>query len=295
MMEKVPKYNPLFLEKPTEVIEAVLALKKWGPKARPVAGNTTLFELANEGALVDVERLVDIMGLGLSYVREDEKEKVLCVGATTTFTEIGSTDIMKSKSYYALKEVSSKITPPQVRNMGTIGGAICSGIPFYDMPTVLLALDSKISVVSADGERVIDAKDFFVDYFVTAISPEEIVREVKIPDVLRTGSSFVKLGRNEVDFAMVNASARITLDEKKRKVEDARIVLGAVSNVPIRHKKAEQYLVGNDATEECIIGAAKEPLGFDPSPSFHASSEYKRRVAPVVVREALLTAVRRAE
>jgi aerobic carbon-monoxide dehydrogenase medium subunit len=291
----MPKYSPVFLDRPATLSDAVSILKKYGTSARPVAGNTTMFELANQGGLVGVEGLVDIMGLGLSYIRHDENASILRVGATTSFTEIGSSEVPNSKSYYAIKEVSLKITPPQIRNMGTIGGALCSGIPFYDMPTVVVALDSKIRVSSHAGERIIDSKDFFVDYFITALSPEELVLEVQIPDLPRTGSSFVKLGRSAVDFAVVNVSARVTLDDSKRRVKEARVALGAVSNCPIRHVAAEEYLTGKEITDESILSAAKQPINFDPTPSFHARVEYKKKVIPVVVRDALLAAVGRAE
>ncbi len=288
------KFNPTTLERPTTISEATSLLTKIGSRARVVAGNTTLYELAYQGGLADVDTLIDIMNLGLTYVTGDDK--VLKVGATTTFTEIGSSKLLDKTSWYGLKEVSLKITPPQIRNMGTVGGACCSGIPFYDLPVTLLALDTNFRVVSSAGERMIKAEEFFVDYFVTALSPEDILIEVQIPRKANTGSAFVKLGRTSVDFAVVNASAMITLDKKSKQISSARIALGAVAATPIRAKAAEESLIGKAASEDMIVKASRLAVGdLEPSPSVHASGEYKKKVIPIMVRDAISTAVRRAE
>ena len=290
------KFNPTMLERPTTLSEAISLLSKWGPQARVVAGNTTLYELAYQGGLADVDALIDIMNLGLSYVTVAD-DHVLRVGAATTFAEIGSSILLDKTSWYALKEVSLKMTPPQIRNMGTIGGAVCSGIPFYDLPVTLLALDAHFKTVSSTGERIIKAEDFFVDYFVTALSAEDLLVEVQILKKPNTGSSFVKLGRTSVDFAVVNASTMISLDKKSRQISEARIALGAVASTPIRAKDAEESLIGTELSVGLLAKAAGVAAAADlePLPSVHASSEYKKKVIPVIVRDALSIALRRAE
>lgn len=288
-------FNPATLERPATISEATSLLRKLGSKARVVAGNTTLYELGYQGGLADVDTLIDTMGLGLSYISGDEYE--LKVGATTTFTEIGSSQLLNGTSCYALKEVSMKITPPQIRNMGTVGGAACSGIPFYDLPVTLLALNSNFKVASSNGERVIKGEDFFIDYFVTALSPEDLLVEVQIPKKPNTGSAFVKLGRTSVDFAVVNASTMISLDKQSKHISEARIALGAVAATPIRAKDAEESLIDKAISEDTIAKASRLAVAddFEPSPSVHASSKYKKKVIPVMVRDALSAAIQRAE
>jgi carbon-monoxide dehydrogenase medium subunit len=290
------KFNPTILERPTTIKEATSLLGKYGGQGRVVAGNTTLHELAYEGGLADVDTLIDVMNLGLSYVTGDDQ--VLRVGAATVFNEIGSSILLDGTSWYALKEVSLKLTPPQIRNMATVGGSVCCGIPFYDLPVTLLALDTNFKVASSSsGERLIKAEDFFVDYFVTALSAEDLLVELQIPKKANTGSSFVKLGRTSVDFAVVNTAVTISLDEKTRQISEARVALGAVAAIPIRVKRVEESLIGKEPSEKSLAKASSLAVaeGFEPSPSVHASSEYKKRVIPVIVREALSAASRRAE
>lgn len=258
-----------------------------------MAGNTTLFHLIEEEGLEDVATFIDTSRLGLSYITEDS-DHALHLGATTTFREIAYSPALDNKSYYAVKEVSMEITPPQIRNTATVGGALCSGIAFYDFPVVVHALDSSIKVSSADADRVIKASDFFVDYFVTALLPEEMLVEVKVPSEPRTGSAFVRIGRESADFSMVNACASVTLDSSMERFEDARISIGAIANTPVRHTSAESILKGGDATEETILTAAGAKLDCEPIPSPHASARYKAKVVRPVVAEVLRKAYDRA-
>jgi carbon-monoxide dehydrogenase medium subunit len=286
------RFKPSVLEKPSSVEEALALLKKWSTSARIVAGNTTLHELSGQGGLDDVNVLIDIAGLGLSYVTEDEQ--TVHVGAMTTFSKIAKSKALEAGSSYALKEASEKLKPIQIRNMGTIDGSTASGIPLYDLPAVLLALDAKVISKSVEGTKTIGMDDFFLAHFVTALAPEDLLVEVQIPIKKRSGSSFVKLGRTSVDYAVVNASARVTLDDESHKVSDARIALGAVASTPIRHRLAEQRLIRAKISEDVIAEASSQPLDFDPSPSIHASSEYKRIVIPVIVRDCITAAASRA-
>ena len=273
--------------------EVLAVLDKWGEEARIVAGNTTLYELANQGGLAGTRRLVDLEGAGLNYIRVDE-QGTLHLGACTTFSEIASSELLDGKSYFGIKEVSVKTTPPQIRNMGTIGGSACSGIPFYDIPVVLHALRARMEILSLNSQRIIEGPDFFVDYFVTALQPNEVLAEIQVDSRPLAGSSFVKLGRSSVDFAVVNCSTFVSLDGNGRRVLEARISLGGVSNTPISYAAAEEYLVGKEASEASVVAAATKPLDFEPMPSVHASTAYKKRVIPVVVRDALLLALERA-
>ncbi len=301
-------FNPATFARPANIKEAAKILSEEGSRARVVAGNTTLYELARQGGLSDVGILVDISKLGLSYIREEEDDDptydsqssfsstTLHIGAATTFSKMAESRLLAKPSYYALKESAMKITPPQVRNMGTIGGSACSGIAFYDMPPVLLALDSKMKVFSSTtGEKTIAAKDFFVDYFMTALSPEELLTEVVVEDKPRSGSSFIKLGRTSVDFAVVNVAVRITLDESMRVISDARIGIGAISNVPVCANEASQMMIGQVASPELIRSAATlaGSVVEEPVPSVHGSSKYKKKVIPVLVRDALFSALDR--
>ncbi len=288
----MPSYYPTVLLRPKNVQEAISHLQKWGPSARLIAGNTTIYELGWQGALSDVQCLIDMSGLGLSYVRDDSS--VVRIGATTTFRELAESPLLVGSEYVALTETVARITSPQIRNAGTVGGSICSGIPFYDIPTTLLALGAQARVASPSGERVVRLDEFFIDYFVTCLSPDDVVVEVEVPHSTNTGTSFVKIGRTLADFAVVNAAAQVQLDSARRKIVSARVALGGVAGTPVRAGDVEGALKGNDITKSVVLHAAGQTRNIDPTPSVQASSEYKRTVLPIIVRDALIIAIERA-
>jgi len=293
-VKKLPAYNPSIVLKPKTISEAVKILREYGPSARVVAGNTTLYELSKQGALADVDKLVDVSKLNLDQITFENS--LLRVGSSVSFSSLAKSDFTTRNPLLALRETSKKITPPQIRNMGTIGGSLCSGIPFYDMPVTLLALDAKLIVANDNGERQLAIDDFFVDYFITALSPEDLLLEIQVRDYPNCGAAFVKLGRTSVDFAVVNVAAKLMLDNDKKSIVEARIALGAVAGTPIRAKRAEESLAGQNASEETIVQAAQVAASdLEPTPSVHASSAYKKKVIPVLVRDALLCALERSQ
>lgn len=257
-----------------------------------IAGNTTVYELGVQGALSDVGCLIDMAGLGLGYVRNDSS--TVRIGATTTFRELAESPHLAGSELVAIVDTVKQITSPQIRNAGTVGGSICSGIPFYDMPTTLLALGARAKVESPGGERVIKLDEFFIDYFMTCLGPEDIVVEVEVPHSTNTGTSFMKLGRNLADFAVVNAAVRVQLDSGRRKIVSCGVALGGVAATPIRAKGIEDALEGQDVAKNLVLQALRETRDIDPTPSVQASTEYKRAVLPVIVRDALFVAIARA-
>jgi aerobic carbon-monoxide dehydrogenase medium subunit len=287
----MPLFNPRQLLRPSSVDEAVEILKRDKGSARLVAGDVTLYDLAQHGGLDDVSTLVDTSRLGLSFVEDRGDE--LAIGATTTFSELEAMRFAPARGIDALFETAAKITPPQVRNMGTIGGSLCSGIPFFDMPTAVLALGGAIHAKSPRGERTIACDDFFVGYFQTIIEFDEIVISVNFRYSERGGSSFVKLGRVAVDFAVVNVATWMSLDQKGKCVNN-RIALGAIANTPVRWKSLEEELVGKELTRDYIIKITKElELDIEPLPTIGAPSDYKKLVAPKLVRDSLLESLNR--
>jgi CO/xanthine dehydrogenase FAD-binding subunit len=287
----MPLFNPEQLLRPASVDEAVDILKRENGAARLVAGDVTLYDLAQHGGLDDVRTLIDMSKLGLSFIEDHENE--LVVGATTTFSELETMRSKPARGLDALFETAAKITPPQVRNMATIGGSICSGIPFFDMPTAVLALGGVIHTRSPRGERSIASDSFFVDYFQTAIEFDEIVTSIHFPYTEHGCSSFVKLGRVTVDFAVINVATWLSFDQKGKCIEN-RIALGALANTPVRWKSLEEKLVGKELTPEYIINTVKESkLDLEPLPTLGAPSDYKKLVAPKLVRDSLLESLNR--
>ncbi len=275
------------------MLEAAKILSEKHGTARLVAGATTLYDLAQNEGLDDVKTLIDVSRLGLDYIIESDNG--LKIGAATTFSEIAGYELSPKRGLDALFETAAKITPPQVRNMATMGGALCCGIPFLDMPTTVLALGDEIEACSVRGTRKIHPKNHFLDYFQTSIEADEILTSVRFPYSMgKAGSSFVKLGRVSIDFAVVNVASLIVLDESGE-CKEARVALGAVATTPIRWETLEKKLVGTRLNHDVIVNLMKEHrIDFEPSPSLHAPDEYKKLVIPKLVRDSLLGSVGRS-
>ncbi|MFQ5763012.1 MAG: FAD binding domain-containing protein [Candidatus Bathyarchaeia archaeon] len=283
----MPVFRPQEYITPTALSEALSILQENGDRAKIVAGGTQVYETAMRGMIAQAEKIVDIEKLGLSYIKEDNGH--VRIGAATTFTEILDSTLLE-KVCPLMVDAVNHIRPLQVRNAATVGGSICSGLPVFDIPTTLLALDARVKAVSSKGERSLDLGGFFLDYFLTELKPTELLTEIEIPKLSAdTKTAFMKLERTYVDLPTVNTAVKLTLEGGKCKV--ARIALGGVARVPIRAKKAEKRLEGKGLTDGSIGDAAEETAKeVKPIGSIHASAEYKREMCMVLVKRALTKA-----
>jgi carbon-monoxide dehydrogenase medium subunit len=171
---------------------------------------------------------------------------------------------------------------------------MCNAIPSADSPPSLMALDAKVQISSLEGERIIPLENFFVNVRITDLKKEEMVTEIQIPKLLpRTGASFIKLGRAADDIAVVNVAARVTLGQGE-KIQDVRLILGAVAPTPLRARKAEAHLMkaGVEGIPEAARIAADEAK---PISDVRASLEYRRDMCRVLSQRAFRTAFERAE
>ena len=295
----VNSFAPTEVIRPKSLAEAARILfENQGGTAKIVAGNTFLYDLAGHEGLADVKLLLDLSNLGLSFIKQSDIG--VNVGAYTTFAEVANSPLARGggRGIEALWECCSKITPPQVRNMGTVGGSLCSGVPFFDFPTTALALEPEITVYSTTGERKYSARDHFIDYFQTAVREDEVLTEVSFffsPIRRKSASSFAKLGRTEVDFAVVNVACYLEL-EQNDECAVCRIALGSIANVPVRWQELENHLLGKKISTDVISKAIREiKVGLNPTPMVHATSEYKKMVIPIVARDCLMETIRRIE
>jgi carbon-monoxide dehydrogenase medium subunit len=182
-------------------------------------------------------------------------------------------------------QATALIADQQVRNRGTIGGSLAHGDPASDLPTVLLACEGAVTVVSAGGPREIAATDLFQDYLTTAIGEGEVVTEVRVPSFDGWGTSYLKFSRRAEDWAMVAVCAMV----KKAgdgSVEDVRIALTNMGSTPLRASAAEDALRGKGL--DAIAAAAEQAAeGTDPPGDLNATPDYKRHLARVLTRRAL--------
>ena len=262
------------LVRPASVEEAVAALAAYGDDAKVLAGGHSLLplmklRLAMPDVLIDISRIP-----GLSYVRVDGDE--VAIGAGTRHHEL-ERDAVAAAEVPLLPHVASRVGDPQVRHRGTIGGTVAHSDPASDLPTALLALGGDVVVQGPNGCRSIPLTDFWLGFFETALEPDEIVVELRVPRTGAAGWGYEKFTRRENDWPIVAAAA-----------VDGRVALANMGGAVLRATATEEALARGASIEEAA-GLADE--GTSPSSDMHADAEYRRHLARLLTRRALEKAV----
>jgi len=277
----------------TTVEEAVSLLAEHEFDAKVIAGGQSLMPLLNmrlarPGILIDVARIP-----GLDFVREADGG--LVIGAMTRQRSVEFSELVQG-SNPLLHAATMHVAHPQNRNQGTVGGSLAHADPAAEYPAVATALGARFKAVGPDGERTIDADEFFVTYLTTCLEPSELLTEVHLPSLPeRTGWSIQELARRHGDFALAGVIATVTLDGSGQ-CSAARIVVFGVAEKAVRASEAEQMLVGQRPDEGLFEQVAeKAAAGLDdPQTDVHASADYRRDLARVLTRRALAEAAARA-
>ncbi len=283
---------PFDYHAPQTLSEAVALLGRYRDDAKVLSGGQSLLPLLKI-RLSQVTHLVDIGRIpGLEYIREDGG--FLRIGGRTRESVLDRSDLVRSK-YPILADTTAVIADPLVRNLATVGGNLAHGDPANDHPATMLALDALIVVAGPKGERTIPATEFFQGLFETALSPDEILTEIRVPiPPPRSGGAYVKLERKVGDFATAAAAAQLTLG-RDGTVERAGIALTNAGPTPVKAKDAEAYLTGKKPDTPAIAEAARQASQTaSPSADRRGSVEYKREMARVLAARALKKAVQRA-
>ena len=223
-----------------------------------------------------------------------ETDDDLRIGARATHRRIHENAIVRDH-YPMLEDATALIGDPQVRNWGTIGGSVAHADPASDWPAILLATRASVVCRSGAGDRVIAARDFFLDTFTTAIEPTEVLTEVRIPRRPRHAAGcYQKLERKVGDFATAGVSAMIRLGDDGR-IESAGIGVTGVAETPFAATDAETVLVGNAPDDDLYRRAgAAAAAQSRPGGDVRGPVEYKRAMVAELTLRALRTAVERA-
>ncbi|MDT7894660.1 MAG: glyceraldehyde dehydrogenase subunit beta [Desulfurococcales archaeon] len=287
-------YPPRFsLIVPSTVEEALDALSRYGEEAKVLAGGHSLIPLMKL-RLASPKYLIYIGKIqGLSYIREEAGK--IRIGCMTTHAMIESSDLLRKKNLL-LSETASKIGDLQVRNMGTIGGSLAHADPAADYPAAITALEGEIVARSVKGERVIKAQEFFKGPFSTALRSDELLVEVRVPSMEGYfGTAYEKLVFRATDFAIVGVAAVLELD-RGGAIQRARVALTGVGSTPVRAKSVEEELIGKQASKDLIVKVStRASEGLNPPSDIRASSEYRKAMAAVMTKRALLRALERAQ
>ncbi len=276
---------------PRTLEEALRLVERHGDEAKVLAGGHSLLplmklRLAAPRYIIDIGRL-----RGMSYIREENGH--IAIGALTTHAEIENSALLRGKCPL-LSETAAEIGDVQVRNRGTLGGSLAHADPAADYPAAILALDAEIVASSTSGTRTIAARDFFVDMLTTQLRPGEILSQVRTPaPEPHTGAAYCKLHQPASGFAIVGVAARVTL--AKGKIESAAVGVTGVGPKAYRAEAVEKALRGKKPGEKVIADAARHAArGVEPLADLHASAEYRREMAAVFTRRALVRAIERA-
>jgi carbon-monoxide dehydrogenase medium subunit len=278
--------------RPGGLDEALRILRAREGEAKLLAGGYSLIpllklRLAQPGVLVD---LGDVAGL--DAVTETPTE--IRLGSRLTHRMLAS-DATVARYYPVISDAGRGIGDPQVRNWGTLGGSIAHADPSADWPAVLIAARATIVCRNVDAERSIPAREFFLDTFATAIAPDEVLTEVRLPKPgPRSSSAYSKIERKAGDFATAAAAVVLGLDEAGR-IATAGVGVSAVAETQFAATDAEAQLLGQ-APSAALFRAAGEAVAAQSRPveDGHGPVEYKRAMAAEMVVRALTLAASRA-
>ena len=264
--------------------------------AKVLAGGHSLIpmmklRLSEPSVVIDLAK-VD----GLSYVRESDGG--LAIGAMTTYYDIINSDAVQ-RNAPVVAEAAGLVADPQVRNMGTIGGSLAHADPAADLPAVMLALGAELVASSRASlgrvsTRTISADDFFVDLFTTALEPNEILTEIRIPaQAANSGAAYAKMANKASHFAIVGVAAAVTVENGS--VSAARIGVTGAGSSASRASDSEDRLVGSAGDVNAIRSAAgRAANGIELNEDVHASAEYREHLTKVFALRAITAAVERA-
>lgn len=268
--------------RPGSVDEAVAALVAGGEDAKVMAGGQSLMpvlrlRLGAPSVVVDCSRIDELRGIR-------EEGDVIVIGAGATHHAVMN-DPLVVQHLGLLAKATATVADPQIRHRGTFGGSMAHADPAGDQAAAAVALDATFTIAGPQGRRQVGAPEFFVDYFTTAVGPDEILVDVRMPKKTGWGSHYEKLNRTAQAWAIVGAAATVRMEGGR--IAEARVGLTNVAPSPVRAKAVEAALVG--ASDAAAIAAAAQAAaeGTNPTSDQHADAAYRQHLARVLTKRAV--------
>lgn len=257
-----------------ESVDHAIELLGTRGEAKLLAGGHSLLPLmklrfARPELLVDIGRLSE-----LAYVREDGAR--IAIGSMTRHHDVANDDLLREANPL-VAHTAAGIGDPQVRHRGTLGGSVAHADPAGDLAAVLVALEAELAARGPDGERTIAADDFFLGYLQSALGPQEVLTEVRVPKLDGAGWAYLKFHRRSQDWATVGVAAL-------RSNSSARVALTNMGGTPVRARAVEEALASGSRPE---AAASHADEGTTPPSDTWASADYRRHLARVLTRRAL--------
>lgn len=286
------KPAPFVYLRPTTVAEALEMVGAAGDSGKILAGGQSLvpllnMRLARPGHLIDLNFVDGLDGI-------EDADGWLRIGAMVRQRDLELSPLAAARVPLAV-EALGHVAHVQIRHRGTVGGNLAHADPSSELPAVMRCLDAVFVARGPDGERRIDAADFFAGVFTTALADDELLTHVEVPPrPPGRGEAFEEFARRRGDFALVGVAAAV--DVADGRIEQARLCLAGVSMRPHRATAAEQALAGADVADESALRAATEAAvsGLDPATDLEAPPEYRLALAQELVRRAARRATQRA-
>ncbi|MBI4484062.1 MAG: xanthine dehydrogenase family protein subunit M [Acidobacteria bacterium] len=272
---------------PTSLQEAVSLLAGYGEEAKLLAGGQSLLalmklRLASPKYLIDLGRIGD-----LNYIREEGGR--IAIGALTTYSQIKRSHLLQSKCAL-LPQTATWVGDVQIRNRGTLGGSLAHADPAGDMPAAILALDAELKAVGPQGQRWIQAEEFFLTTFTTALAPDEILTEIRVPVLNGQKTAYLKSAPRPSDFAVVGVAVRLQAGQNGT-CEEIAIGITGVTDRAYRAKGVEKALKGKKLEPQAVQEAASTVTqGVEVNENIHASRNLRAHLARLFVARAIQAA-----
>jgi carbon-monoxide dehydrogenase medium subunit len=253
---------------------AIAALTEHGDESKLIAGGHSLiplmrFRLANPSVLIDIGRLSD-----LSYINDGGDH--VAIGALATHRMLETSDLLKTEAPM-LSHVAAQVGDPSVRHKGTLGGSIAHGDPASDLPAALLAMGGSVVAKGPGGERTITAADLFTGFLETAVAPDEMITEIRIPKAAGAGWSYQKFNRRAQDWAIVGVAAQANGN-------GTGVALVNMAPTPVLATAVQDALSSGADIDAAAAVAAQ---GMEPPEDLNGDAEYRTHLAQVLTKRAL--------
>ncbi|HPB42105.1 MAG TPA: xanthine dehydrogenase FAD-binding subunit XdhB [Sphaerochaeta sp.] len=288
-------YNFKTLYEATSVAEA-LKLKADHPEALFLAGGSDILIKIREGRLdgvdlINIYMLDELRGICL------EDDGSILIRPLTSFTDVAMHPVIK-EHLPVLGEAVNTIGGPQVRNIGTIGGNICNGVPSADSAITLKAYDATLEIVSTEGTRILPYADFNLGFGKVDLGPTELLAGIRIPKASweNTFGHYIKYSmRKAMDIATLGCSVNVKLSKDKQAIDRLRIAFGVAAPVPVRSPKAEELAKGKNITQALIDQIGEAVLGdVNPRSSWRAGREFRLQLIEELAKRATIEAINKA-
>jgi len=282
------KLPPFEYSCPEKLADAVALMAAHGGEAKALAGGQSLvpmlaFRVASPSLIVDLRKVDELRRIGIAA-------DGVTLGAMVRWREILENAELRA-AHPLLAAAIGQVAHYQIRNRGTVGGSLAHADPAAELPCIAVTCEAEIAVIGAGGARTIAAADFFRGPLNTALLPDELIRDIRLPPwPPRRRFGFVEFARRSGDFAL--AAAAVFHDpDPDGKARNAHVGVIGAADRPVRLKSAEDALNGRSVDEQIIAAAAvAASAAADPPDDIHASGAYRRVLVGTMVERALKSA-----